>query len=248
MTPEEADALAGEYVLGTLAEPEREAFERALARDAALAAVVAAWERRLAPLATLVAAVEPDTALWARIAAALPRPGDRVSAADAPIGAPPVVNLQDWRRVRRSLARWRAAAIGTGALAAGLAVAVALQTGAQPQRPAEHYVAVVNRGGDEPALIVRVDLASRMVTLRPVSAEAPAGRSLELWYIGPGQQPKSLGVLAGDSKQLTIPAVFNGSDQVVARSTFALTVEPQGGSPTGGPTGPVVSSGQLIRE
>ncbi len=34
----------------------------------------------------------------------------------------------------------------------------------------------------------------------------------------------------------------------VEKATFAVTIEPEGGSPTGGPTGPIVYSGQLIRE
>jgi anti-sigma-K factor RskA len=248
MTPDEADALAGEYVLGTLSARERDAFERALARDAALAAVVAAWELRLAPLALATPDVTPDPSLWARITAALPGVDDGGRIADATIADRPVVDLQDWHRLRRALDRWRAAAITAGAIAAGLTVAIALQSVVKPTRAPEQYVAVVNRGGNEPAMIVRVDLTSRTVTLRPVAAEAPAGQSLELWYIGPSQQPKSLGVLTGDTKRLPIPAVFNGSDEVVARSTFAITVEPQGGSPAGTPTGPVIYSGQLLRE
>ena len=31
-------------------------------------------------------------------------------------------------------------------------------------------------------------------------------------------------------------------------ATFAVSVEPPGGSTTGGPTGPVVYSGKLVRE
>lgn len=45
-TPEDRSAAAGEYVLGTLAPDEREAFERALGGDAALRAEVAHWQDR----------------------------------------------------------------------------------------------------------------------------------------------------------------------------------------------------------
>ena len=48
--PAERDALAGEYVLGTLDARAAAAVERAMATDPALRAAVAAWEARLAPL------------------------------------------------------------------------------------------------------------------------------------------------------------------------------------------------------
>ncbi|MFO1148901.1 MAG: anti-sigma factor [Alsobacter sp.] len=248
MTADEADALAGEYVIGTLALAEREAFERALARDPALLAVVRQWERRLSSLDAEVRESIPASAVWTRIASALPRP-ELAPHAEQPIGAQPAAADVVLARLRRSRALWRGWALAASALAAGLAIAVGLETwGGRLALPPQQYVAVVNRGGDQPALVVRVDLASRTVLIRPVAAEPPAGRSLELWYIGPGQSPKSLGVVAGGSRELPLPAVFGSGDPSAGKATFALTVEPQGGSPTGGPTGPVVYSGELIRE
>ena len=55
MNAEDAQNLAGEYVLGTLSAPERAAFERALSRDPALQGMVQAWEAKLAPLASAAA-------------------------------------------------------------------------------------------------------------------------------------------------------------------------------------------------
>jgi anti-sigma-K factor RskA len=246
MTADEADALAGEYVVGTLSLAEREAFERALARDPALLAVVRQWERRLSSLDAGARESIPASAVWTRIASALPRPQVE-PAAEEPIGAQPAPADIVLARLARSRAVWRGWALGASALAAGLAVAVGLQAG-RPALPPQQYVAVVNRGGDQPALVVRVDLASRTVLIRPVAAEPPAGRSLELWYIGQGQSPKSLGVVSGGSREIPLPAVFGNADPATGKATFALTVEPQGGSPTGGPTGPVVYSGELIRE
>ena len=104
---------------------------------------------------------------------------------------------------------------------------------------------MVNRGGDQPALIVRVDLATGTVLVRPVATETPPDKSLELWVIKAGNAPKSMGVLGSDAQKLTIPIVANSAAPDL---TFAVTVEPFGGSPTGGPTGAVVYSGKLIRE
>ena len=48
--PAERDALAAEYVLGTLDAQAAREVERALDTDAPLREAVAAWEARLAPL------------------------------------------------------------------------------------------------------------------------------------------------------------------------------------------------------
>ena len=141
--------------------------------------------------------------------------------------------------------RWRLGALASGAVAAALLVFVAGRE-LRPipkDAPSSIYVAAVNRGGDKPALIVRVDLKTRQVFVRPVAAETPSGHSLELWYIGDGKAPRSMGLVEKVSRTLTIP---RGAQDDAA--TFAVTVEPQGGSTTGGPTGPVVYAGQLVKE
>jgi len=106
------------------------------------------------------------------------------------------------------------------------------------------FIAAVNRGGDKPALIVRVDLKTRRVLVRPVAAEAPAGHSLELWYIDKGEAPRSMGLVQDTPTTATMPQAPGPAGAV----TFAVSVEPLGGSKTGGPTGPVVYSGELIKE
>jgi anti-sigma factor ChrR (cupin superfamily) len=68
---DDRDLLAAEYVLGTLDGPTRIAVRRHMATDASLRDAIAAWERRLAPLAEGVPPVEPPAGLWDRIAASL---------------------------------------------------------------------------------------------------------------------------------------------------------------------------------
>ena len=69
--PNQANDLAGEYVLGTLSAGERLRVEQALGSDAALRDAVLAWEERLLGLTTLVAPVAPPPELWRRIEGAL---------------------------------------------------------------------------------------------------------------------------------------------------------------------------------
>ena len=86
---DDRDALAAEYVLGTLAADEREHAEALLAGDAAFAESVRQWERRLGELNVMVEAVEPPAELWDKIKAnieTLPH-HDEVSLAPAAPGA-----------------------------------------------------------------------------------------------------------------------------------------------------------------
>lgn len=228
----ERDLQAGEYVLGTLNVEEREAFERDLRSDPQLAAAVRDWEARLSSLAEGVAEVQPSAEAWRALEAKLSAPGAAV------------VDLS-LERMRRSLRIWRTAALAAGALAASLALVLGLDR-TRNSRLNDQYVAVVNRGGELPALVVRVDTSAGTIHVRSLAAEAPPDRSLELWYIGPGRPPRSLGLVDSPARRVAIPAA--AEESTVEGATVAVTVEPRGGSPTGGPTGPIVYSGKLVKD
>src|SRR3989440_12862656 len=70
----DTDVLAGEYVLGTLDPDERAAAHNLIAADAAFAAKVKVWERRLGELHLMVEPIEPEGDVWSRIKARLPEP------------------------------------------------------------------------------------------------------------------------------------------------------------------------------
>ena len=71
------DALAAEYVLGTLDSDEREQARALLRTDAAFAVKVSQWERRLGELHLMVEPVEPDAGIWARIKPKMPEAQQR---------------------------------------------------------------------------------------------------------------------------------------------------------------------------
>jgi anti-sigma-K factor RskA len=224
------EQLAAEYVLGTLPADERAACELRLGRDPALAAAVRFWEDRLTGLAEAEPAIEPRPHVWSGIA-------ERLAVEPPRIFAVPGRALV---RLTRARSLWRAAALGASALAAGLALFIASErVGVAPAGPA--LIAVVNRSGELPALIVRVDTKRGLVEVRSVAAEVPAERSLELWSIVGDRAPRSLGIVDA-SAQLPLRVAADG----LGGATLAVTVEPKGGSPSGAPTGPVVYSGKLI--
>jgi hypothetical protein len=121
MTEEEdIDGLAAEYVLGSLDPPERRQVDARRTTDAALAAAIAAWERRLAPLSGRVPGVVPPADAFDRILT-------RISAHSA--------QSADVLPLRRDSRRRRVLAVGVTTLAACLALAVGWVNYMQPGGP-----------------------------------------------------------------------------------------------------------------
>jgi len=216
------DALAGEYVLGTLDGAERTAVAARRGREPDLDAAIQAWERRLVPLSEASAPAMPPAGLFDKI--------------EARVGATPVSNVVTMERSRN---RWRAMALAATALAATLVLAVGGLEFTRPLSPVtpQSYVAVLQKDGASPAFLLSVDLASRTLSVRRVAAELPAGKSYELWIaaepLGPGMH--SLGLVNAAGVQNAIAKL---DPAIVQKATFGVSLEPEGGSPTGQPTGP----------
>jgi anti-sigma-K factor RskA len=226
---EEEDIRAAEFVLGTLPADERADFARRLEGDAALRAAVARWQARFHPLDD-GDPVAPFATTWPAI--------HRLTAAGATREGGDMVF-----RLKRRLAAWRGAAVAAGALAAGLAAILVFDRAAVPEGAATgRYVAVVDAEGREPALIAEVDTVAGIIRVRSLHAETPEGRSLELWHVPEGQAPRSLGVLSAGLDAQTLRSAGGG----LRGGIIAVSVEPQGGSPSGAPTGPIVYSGRLV--
>ncbi len=254
---EDKEALAAEYVLGTLDADERAQAEALMLIDPGFTAVVGDWERRLGELNVMVAPVEPAAALWDRIRAQVAETapsqtvrlpeldGPKTVAAGAPAAGADVIVLA--RRVKR----WRTFTGLTAALAASLAAIMVLrdyrpemlpkqwQPRMVAQAPAQ-FVAVFQKDEQSPAFILSVDTDQRTVTVRQVAAEKLPDRSYQLWIATqPGAAPRSLGLIgAGD---FTVHATLAAYDPaVINNATYGISLEPLGGSPTGQPTGPVI--------
>jgi hypothetical protein len=115
---DDIDGLAAEYVLGSLTVHERRKVDARQLTDAALAAAIVAWERRLEPLSGVVPGVTPP-------AHVLDGTLSRISAQRAvsrDLGTAAVMPLR-----RISGRRWAIAA-GAGALAACLALVMVWQS------------------------------------------------------------------------------------------------------------------------
>jgi anti-sigma-K factor RskA len=220
MPPDDIEALAGEYVIGTLDAREAAAVDAALSRDAVLREAVERWEAMLAPLAGLAPPEAPPPQLWSRIEASLAPP--------APAARPAAT---DWRRWL-----WPGWALGASAVAAGLA---ALLVTRPPEAPRLMTVLMSQR--DQPAWMVQADgNAIRLAALNPRPVEGD--RVLQLWALPQGATaPTSLGLIPASGSFSVTP----GGIVPQAGMLVEISLEPPGGSPLGRPSGPVLFIGRL---
>jgi anti-sigma-K factor RskA len=228
--------LAAEYALGTLRGPARTRFERLLETDGELRAAVDAWNARLSPLAGAVKPVEPPARVWLAIERLIAPP--RPEPAPAPVVAPR-------RSLWDSLGFWRGFGLAA-ATAAAVLVAVLVWPSPAPQPFQATHVAILADEAKQPVLLVRADAALAEISVEPLRrAAAPAGKSYELWLLRANNQPPlSLGLIQGTAPQLIVlPRA--AADSVRGATGAAVSLEPQGGSPSGAPTGPVIFVGAL---
>jgi anti-sigma-K factor RskA len=228
--PEDMEELAAEFALGSLPPEERQEAESLMASDPAFAEMVTAWERRLIPLALALEPVEAPSRIRGAVMKAI---------AGEAAGSETVVA---WKR---RASAWRLATVGVSAIAASLAAFIALGTPEGPLND-QRYVAVLQAEGPGPAFLASIDLASGSISVRTVGAPPQPGKSYELWAVGAGRdKPQSLGVIDASFR---IPASKLGKiDPAALKDTlFAVSLEPEGGSPTGQATGPVLFTGKLV--
>ncbi len=219
------EMLAAEYVLGTLDWAERLACEARRAAEPEFAAELRFWETRLYPLTALVPPVTPPEAVWTRIESSVAG-----GAAVSP-GTPARVPAANDNRV----GRWRAAALASMAVAAGLALFIAVRPAPAP------LFAVLMPAGSKAGVLLAVAGHPGALLVRANGTITVAGdRDLELWALPAGaSRPASLGVLPAGGTTVTT--------RLAAGTQLLVSVEPKGGSPTGQPTGQVVYGGVMQR-
>jgi anti-sigma-K factor RskA len=145
---------------------------------------------------------------------------------------------------------WQAAGLwqgltGVASLTAlGLAVLLNQPVPVQPPLLIVMQASPESSSGLQPArFVASVSADGRALVLRPLDAvPISASQALELWALPPGGMgsPRSLGVVSAQ-QTTTVLRTRLLTDTV----GFAVSLEPSGGSPTGQPTGPILSVGKL---
>lgn len=232
-SPDLREKLAAEYVLGTLKGLARRRFQTHLANDAALRARVEAWETRLTPLVTHLPAIEPPPRVWQKIAASIS--GTRAQLTNVPETR---TNTGFWN----SLGFWRSLGLGASGLASALLIAVLSGTLVKTHMPDPMMTAVLEENGEARMVVEQPQSGYAMVKMVKPWQTMP-GMSLQLWVIPKEGIPRSLGIINqhGETK-LTVGDI----DRMLAEGNLvAVSKEPEGGSPTGQPTGAVMCKGVI---
>ena len=146
----------------------------------------------------------------------------------------PQIEERIFGRQQSKKRNWWGFIAGAGA-AAALAVAVILVLPSQSVKPE----LTASLAADAQILAFNASYVDGTLTLaRTSGTDAVSGRDYELWVIVGEAAPVSLGVINAATTSLSLDALAPGS-------VLAITLEPAGGSPTGGPTGPVLISGVI---
>ncbi len=233
-TPQDSDALAGEYVLGLVEGTDRTVLEQRIEREPALAASVESWRGHLAAIDATARPIPPSPGLWPRIeaeiAAILPA-AERGRAKAMKAGN----TLADWWN---SLFVWRGAALA-GALAAIL-LAFGLNGALDRARRQPVMVAVLLTEASVAAAVVNTFADGRVEMVPLQNIAVPEGKALEIWTLWDrAVGPRSVGLIdRARTTPLRLDQLPLGKDQL-----FEITIENATGSPTGRPTGPIVAKG-----
>jgi anti-sigma-K factor RskA len=230
--------LAAEYVLGSLDVAERKEVAAQRKTDPALEQAIKDWEGRLGPLSEQFSGVQPPPRVFQSIAF-------RLSAQEN----------QPVKLTRASFVHGRTIAAGVCALAACLALAVVwlrdlpgLPTIFTAQLRPSAEGSLIDDGPNIWTPIrfdVAFDLRASTMVVSPVAAGASPTRNYQLWLIprdhGP---PISLGIIPLPGATTSAwQATYPPDDLPNAMLTVSL--EPQGGSLIGMPSGPLVFIGKL---
>ncbi len=221
------EIIAGEYVLGVLSIEDRIRVENRISADASFAMRVRRWQDNLESLDESYGEINPPQAVLNAIEAQLFAQQAQVSSG-----------------LWHSLAFWRGLTAASLIMAAGFGITT-IALNRLPSAPSKPLLAEMTAEGSAFKLVASYDSSSGRLRVTPAAASQPEPKSLELWLIEGEGQPLSLGVLpqTGDG-EVEVPAELRG--KIGTGATFAVSLEPLGGSPTGSPTGPVLATGKAI--
>lgn len=250
---EDIDALAGDYVLGTLTVAVRQTVAARIELEPALRDAVAAWEKRLLPLVALAPPAEPSSTLWQRIEGSLGEvktfePATATVAVSATATSQPArqqpevqsrITLSWWN----NLGLWRGMT-GVGFVTAAVLAAVLVLRPGAPQAP-EYMVVLVAPMDKAPGYVIQTN-AARQLSLVPLgTVTVPSQKSLQFWTkADKWRGPVSLG-LVKPGQTLHIP--LDKLPALESNQLFELTLEPENGSPIDRPTGPIQYIGRAVK-
>ncbi len=215
------DLLAAEWALGLLEGADANAAAVRISAEPALLGRAEWWRAQLAGLADDDSEAPRDE-VWSQIAQALPQNDN-----SAPL-----------------VQRWRIAALSMMVLSAGLASFILLRPFPMSAPQAQNILLASLASDQGISATIAYDPSRGTLAIAPAALEVGAGDA-ELWIIPADGTPRSLGVInARTAATHTLAPAQRGL--IAPGTSFAITRETRGGSPTGKPGGPIIGSGKII--
>jgi len=217
--------LVAEYALGLLDHDETNAFEQRLQHEPELRSSFVNWSEHFASLYEQVEEVAPPSSLKAKI-------HDRLFNQ---------IKTDSIEAKPKSSWFWPVNLVSSLVLA-GLIGFIFYQS--QQTLFQADYTASLETEDQSLQVIARYDQTQNLLQVLSTKAVPVAGRSRELWLIAGDNPPVSLGILSVINKQNI--ALSKDLSSVIVGSTLAISDEPAGGSPTGSPTGAVLTTATVV--
>ena len=212
------NALAAEYVLGTLRGPARQRYQKLMMQHASISDATQTWEQHLNGLGQKLPPVTPDVSVWQRI--------------ELQLGFTVEPSRDNVVPIAKSKSRIWPGIAGLASAAAVVLAVLLLNVGPIPTQDAQQLALVNN---EQAELLWALEIAADTIDVQATkSLVAQTNVDYELWIVAAdGRAPISLGLLPKTGK-LTLgkPELF---DQIEI-AALAVSLEPLGGSPNGSPT------------
>jgi anti-sigma-K factor RskA len=232
--------LTDEYVMGTLQGAARRRFERLLQEDPALRDAVQQASLHWNLLIETLPPVQPSASVWQNIE-------QRITPQAVARTTPALLwekktGEESWSWLIRF---WRGWAFAASAAAAVLALYIAVWAPAQRVT----YVVVVTDDAEARAswLIGTGDDLQQLIVRALQPQPLPADRTFQLWMkVQDDDRVRPVGLIprSGEAVLSLPPAIAGALDKA---EKFGVSVEPQGGSPTGQPTTTPLYHGPVLR-
>lgn len=224
------NALAAEYVVGTLRGKARTRYQKLMMQYQAVSDATAQWEQYLTGFAETLPPVTPPANVWEGIQIKLGHKAANDAGIATGVNTPSDSGqVLDFEKEKQK--RWKNLSFLSTAAALVLAVLLIVM---QPiPAPEVSHIAVVNNADNTPLWVIEVSDETMNVKVTDAFV-ALADKDYELWMVpANGEAPISLGLMPEANGDTRVTPDILLSQSIAA---LAVSLEAPGGSVTGSPT------------
>lgn len=224
------NALAAEYVVGTLRGKARTRYQKLMMQYQAVSDATAQWEQYLTGFAETLPPVTPPANVWESIQIKLGHKAANDAGLSTGVNAPSDSGqVLDFEKEKQK--RWKN--LSFLSTAAALVLAVLLFVMQPIPAPEVSHIAVVNNADNTPLWVIEVSDETMNVKVTDAFV-ALADKDYELWMVpANGEAPISLGLMPEANGDTRVTPDILLSQSIAA---LAVSLEAPGGSVTGAPT------------